>query len=131
MKTVSDGKVTIEVRRETVRARMHNGALCKIAALVIDELVEETGFDYIALEANLINFAAIVPNMKVVKGALDFEFPAHNEAPEKFKAIYTAYLDSQFLALLEKATKTMNEISRAQDADLLPGVIIPDGEKKS
>lgn len=131
MKTVSDGKVTIEVYRETVRARMHNGALCKIAALVIDDLVEETGLEYIPIEANLINFAAIVPNMKVIKGKLDFEFPAHNETPEKFKAIYTAYLDSQFAALLDEATKVMNEISRAQDADLLPGVIIPDDQKKS
>ncbi|MCK5603758.1 hypothetical protein KAR91_17860 [Candidatus Pacearchaeota archaeon] len=131
MKTVTVDKITVEVRQETIRARMHSTTLNANSILLMDEIAEEVGVTKLAIAAALADFVLMSPRVKVVKGKLDFEFPAHNVSSEQFKINFLAYLDSDYLAVIDQIIVAINELDRAQNPNLLPGMVLPDNEKKS
>lgn len=131
MKKITVDKVTVEVRRTTIRARMHSTALNATSLTLIDEIVEEMSVSEVAIVYALADFVTMAPRVKVVKGKMDFEFPVHNETSETFKSKFYAYLDSDFVTLIDEIVKTMNELDRVQNENLLPGVVLADNEKKS
>jgi len=131
MKTITVDNITIEVNRETIRARMHSTALNAHSIMLMDEIAEEVGVSRLAIAGALADFVLMSPRVKVIKGKLDFEFPAHNVSPEEFKINFYAYLDSDYAAVIDQIVKALNELHRAQNPNLFPGVVLPDDEKKS
>jgi hypothetical protein len=110
---------------------MHKVALGAIAVDNSDDIAKDVELDFTLVETLAMNFAIIATRIKVVDGELDFELPAHNATSEQFKVCFNDYLDSQYAALMDEVVAAINELDRAQDPDLLPGLIIPDNEKKS
>ena len=130
MKTINVDEITVEVYRETIRARMYKTALFATAIAVLEELAQEMGISKRQVSEGLADFGAIAPRIKVVKGKLDFEFPLHSDAPDIFKAKYHKYLDSKYATLIDKIAEAINALDRVQDIDLLPGVVLDDDDKK-
>lgn len=130
MKAITVDEITVEVRKTTIRSRMHSTSLNANSILLAEEIASEISMGELAVAAALADFVTMSPRVKVVKGNLDFEFPAHNVSPEKFKTEFYGYLDSDYATLIDQIVITLNEFDRVQNLNLAPGQIPDKDEKK-